>query len=103
MIKVTRTCRRSSADIPFYHETLRDNKLAQKKMYEKYVLTKKVISNSQWITDDKLEHVSITTWASINDLFDFFTDIELSRLQLDVQKKYEEENNITMILDIKDI
>ena len=104
MIKITRTYERSSVDIPFYHEFLGENKLAQKHMYENYILTKKLVNHSQTLSDDKLKWVSTTTWATTDDFFDFSTDVAFARLaDMDASKKYEEEHNIILTVDIENI
>ena len=104
MIKITRTYKRPSADIPFWHEFYGENKLAQKHIYENYILTKKFVNHSQTISDDKLKWVSTTTWATTDDFFDFSTDVAFARLvDMDGSKKYEEERNISLTVDIENI
>jgi hypothetical protein len=104
MVKITRTYQRPSSDIPFYHEFLGENTLIKKHMYENYILTNKVISQRQTMSEDKLKYMSITTWSSTEDFFDFSTDVTFARLvELDVSKKYEEERGITLRLNIENI
>jgi hypothetical protein len=104
VIKITRTYERSSADILFYHEVRGENKPAMKHLYENYILTKKFVSHSQTMSDDKLKWVSTTTWATTDDFFDFSTDVVFARLiDMDASRKYEEEHNIILTVDIENI
>jgi len=106
MIKVTRTFTRPSVDIPFYHEIQSENKLTQTHMYKNYILTKKIVKSDRYMSEDKLEFTSYIIWTTVNDLFDFVTDVDFAKLidnESSKKHQYENDNDITMVLNVEKI
>jgi hypothetical protein len=106
MIKVTRTFRRPSADIPFYHEIQSENKSTQAHMYKNYILTKKFVSSNHIMSEDKLEFTSYTIWSTEDDFFDFVTDVDFAKLidnESSKRHKYEDDNNIIVNINVENV
>ncbi len=74
MFRIVKKQIRPSTSIPFYFEI--NPTSADYKLYVKtnYIDTGKFLSSSQKFSDDKLEAILVSTWASHQDFLDYATD-----------------------------
>ena len=100
MIKFTKTQTRPNASIPFYEPT---DEAVRAYFYNKFIKTKKFLSDVRTLSDDQLELTNVSNWASYEDYLDLLTD-EYCYVNIVIPlKEYNLKNNIILKSEAEEI
>lgn len=100
MYQITREQVRPNTDVDFFSIVKLAPDIAEY-WHEKFILTKKIISNKHTLSEDKLTMTTVSQWASKDDFYDMISDPYLNETLFDMQREYNKYHNITRIF--KDI
>jgi hypothetical protein len=95
MFKLTKIQKRTSADVPFFFESVPRSNVYIQHIVKNYINTG-LLKSSEWvISEDGLEATLVTEWKSPEEFLKFVSDDVCVETQIQPSYVYDEENKIT--------
>lgn len=98
MFKVTKTQKRTTTEHPFHYEVIEPSDEYKSYVLEKYLKTKKLLSNDRELSEDQLTLTTVSTWDNQESFIEFVTDRHCLETYLNKVNEHDEKVGIQINL-----